>query len=43
MTMQARISEWKRLRGYAKLMSDIGQHALAAELMRRALAAKNSE
>jgi len=34
------ISEWKRLRGLAKLMSDIGQHRTAAELMRQARLAR---
>lgn len=43
MPTQARISEWKSLRAYAKLMSDIGQHALAAEFMRRALAARHGK
>lgn len=32
--------EWKVLRAHAKLMSDLGHHGLAAELMRRAKAAK---
>lgn len=32
----AAVSEGKVLRGFALLMSDVGQHGLAAELMRQA-------